>query len=60
VHGTPIHFGDPAAIGIADIVEPEYGAEPDIRPGEVPLFSPNCFASRRLYRHHGDNRGLKC
>src|SRR5258708_35079637 len=38
VHGAPIHFGDPAAIGIADIDRPEYGGEPDIRPGEGPLF----------------------
>ncbi|MDI1286708.1 MAG: putative hydro-lyase [Reyranella sp.] len=38
VHGAPIHFGDPAAIGIADINKPEFGGEPDIRPGEVPLF----------------------
>jgi len=38
VHGAPVHFGDPKAIGIADINHPEYGGEPDIRPGEVPLF----------------------
>lgn len=38
VHGAPIHFGDPAAIGISDINHPEYGGEPDIRPGEVCLF----------------------
>ncbi len=38
VHGAPVHFGDPAAIGIADINQPEYGGEPDIRPGEVCLF----------------------
>ena len=38
VHGAPIHFGDPDAIGIADIDKPEFGGEPDIRPGEVPLF----------------------
>ena len=38
VHGAPIHFGDPGAIGIADIARPEYGGEPDIRPGEVPLL----------------------
>ncbi len=38
VHGAPIHFGDPSAIGIADINKPEFGGEPDIRPGEVPLF----------------------
>lgn len=38
VHGAPIHFGDPAAIGVADIMRPEFGSGPDIRPGEVPLF----------------------
>jgi uncharacterized protein YcsI (UPF0317 family) len=38
VHGAPIHFGDPAAIGIADIDRPEFGGEPDVRAGEVPLF----------------------
>ena len=38
VHGAPIHFGDPDAIGIADIENPEFGGQPDIRPGEVPLF----------------------
>lgn len=38
VHGAPIHFGDPAAIGIRDIATPEFGGEPDIRPGELPVF----------------------
>jgi uncharacterized protein YcsI (UPF0317 family) len=38
VHGAPIHFGDPSAIGIADIARPEFGGEPDIRAGEVPVF----------------------
>ncbi len=38
VHGGPIHFGAPSAIGIADIDKPEFGGEPDIRPGEVALF----------------------
>ncbi|MEM9356827.1 MAG: putative hydro-lyase [Pseudomonadota bacterium] len=38
VHGAPVHFGDPAAIGIVDINHPEYGGEPDIRHGEVCLF----------------------
>lgn len=37
-HGTPIHFGDPAAIGIADIMKPDYGDAPEIRKGEVPVF----------------------
>jgi uncharacterized protein YcsI (UPF0317 family) len=38
VHGAPVHFGDPAAIGIADINRPEYGDPVEIRPGEVPVF----------------------
>lgn len=38
VHGAPVHFGDPAAIGIHDINSPDYGDAVDIRPGEVPVF----------------------
>ncbi len=38
VHGAPVHFGDPAAIGIADIDTPWSGAPPVLHPGEVPLF----------------------
>ncbi len=37
-HGAPIHFGDPAAIGIRDIAKPDYGDPVDIRSGEVPVF----------------------
>ncbi len=38
VHGAPIHFGDPAAIGIADIGKPDFGDAVEIRKGEVPVF----------------------
>ncbi len=38
VHGAPVHFGDPEAIGIADIARPWSGPSPEIRPGEVPVF----------------------
>ena len=39
VHGAPIHFGDPAAIGIADLDKAEYGGDAvPIHAGEVPLF----------------------
>ena len=38
VHGAPIHFGDPAAIGIADIEAPDYGDAVEMRAGEVPVF----------------------
>ncbi len=37
-HGAPVHFGDPAAIGIRDIAKPDYGDAVDIRSGEVPVF----------------------
>ncbi|MGR6872124.1 putative hydro-lyase [Pseudomonas sp. HK3] len=39
VHGAPIHFGDPAAIGIKDINQPEYGDAVTIKEGEVPVFT---------------------
>jgi uncharacterized protein YcsI (UPF0317 family) len=38
VHGAPIHFGDPAAIGIRDIGKPDFGDAVEIREGEVPVF----------------------
>jgi uncharacterized protein YcsI (UPF0317 family) len=38
VHGAPVHFGDPAAIGIRDLGRPDFGDAVDILPGEVPVF----------------------
>jgi uncharacterized protein YcsI (UPF0317 family) len=38
VHGAPVHFGDPAALGISDINRPDYGDPVQILPGEVPVF----------------------
>jgi uncharacterized protein YcsI (UPF0317 family) len=37
-HGAPIHFGDPAAIGIPDLGHPDFGDPVEVRPGEVPVF----------------------
>ncbi|MEF2072951.1 putative hydro-lyase [Consotaella aegiceratis] len=37
-HGAPLHFGDPAAIGIADLMKPDFGDPPVIADGEVPVF----------------------
>jgi uncharacterized protein YcsI (UPF0317 family) len=37
-HGAPVHVGDPAAIGIADITKPDWGDFVGIRAGEVPVF----------------------
>ena len=37
-HGAPVHFGDPAAIGIKDIHAPEFGDAPILEDGDVPVF----------------------
>ncbi|MDK2855472.1 MAG: hypothetical protein PWQ41_1227 [Bacillota bacterium] len=38
VHGAPVHIGDPAAIGIRDVMKPDFGDAVTIKPGEVPVF----------------------
>lgn len=38
VHGAPIHIGDPAVIGIADINKPDFGDAVTIKEGEIPVF----------------------
>jgi uncharacterized protein YcsI (UPF0317 family) len=38
VHGAPVHIGDPALIGIADVNRPDYGDPVEIREGEMPVF----------------------
>jgi len=38
VHGAPVHLGDPALIGIADINRPDYGDPVTIAAGELPVF----------------------
>jgi uncharacterized protein YcsI (UPF0317 family) len=38
VHGAPVHVGDPAAIGVADLGAPDYGDSVELRPGELPVF----------------------
>lgn len=40
VHGSPIHIGDPAQIGIKDINHPEFGDAVTINPGETTVFWP--------------------
>ena len=37
-HGAPVHFGDPEAIGIADLAQPDWGDAVPVQPGEVPVF----------------------
>ncbi|MCA3187688.1 MULTISPECIES: putative hydro-lyase [unclassified Cupriavidus] len=38
VHGAPVHFGDPAAIGIEDIYSPTYVGPVEFRKDELPVF----------------------
>ena len=37
-HGTPVHVGNPGALGIADLMQPDYGDAVEIRDDEVPVF----------------------
>jgi uncharacterized protein YcsI (UPF0317 family) len=37
-HGAPVHWGDPFAIGIRKLDEPDFGDPVEIEPGEVPVF----------------------
>lgn len=39
VHGAPVHFGDPRAIGIKDIQQTDFGDAVSINEGEVPVFT---------------------
>jgi uncharacterized protein YcsI (UPF0317 family) len=38
MHGGPVHIGDPAALGIADLGTPDFGDPVRIDQGEVPVF----------------------
>ncbi len=37
-HGTPVHIGDPSAIGIADVSNPDWGSDVTFHKDEVPVF----------------------
>jgi len=38
VHGAPVHFGDPAAIGIKDIFKPDWCDSIEVRDDQYPVF----------------------
>ncbi len=38
VHGAPLHVGDPAGLGIADLERPDFGEPVEPAPGDVPVF----------------------
>ena len=37
-HGMPVHLGDPAVIGIADLDSPDWGESVPIHADEIPVF----------------------
>ena len=38
VHGSPVHIGDPAAIGIEDVTTPDLGDPAELGADDVPVF----------------------
>lgn len=38
VHGAPVHIGNPQALGIADLMQPDFGDAVAIMEDEVPVF----------------------
>jgi uncharacterized protein YcsI (UPF0317 family) len=38
VHGSPVHIGDPSAIGITDLDQPDWGDVVPVLPGQIPVF----------------------
>ena len=38
VHGSPVHFGNPSEIGIANLSQPDFGDKVSVSDGEVPVF----------------------
>ncbi len=50
-HGAPVHVGDPGALGIADLIRPDFGDPVPIRDDETPVFwacgvTPQAVATR--------------
>lgn len=38
VHGAPVHVGDPARLGVANVDRADFGDDPVFKPGDVPVF----------------------
>lgn len=50
-HGAPVHAGDPAAIGIADLDAPDWGDAPVMGLGDVPVFWACGVTGQQALRH---------
>ena len=61
-HGAPVHVGDPARIGVRDVMKPDWGEPPTLLAGEAPLLGLRCDAAGRgapgqaAARHHARAR----
>jgi uncharacterized protein YcsI (UPF0317 family) len=51
VHGAPVHLGDPALIGIANLGQPDYGDAVEVMPDEIPVFWPCGVTPQEAIRH---------
>ncbi|MCS7166089.1 MAG: putative hydro-lyase [Gemmatales bacterium] len=52
-HGPPLHWGDPAEIGILDLTRPDFGDPVPIYPGEVPVFWACGVTSQTVLQESG-------
>lgn len=50
-HGAPVHIGDPASIGIADLGKPDFGDAPILADGQVPAFWACGVTPQMAIRH---------
>lgn len=50
-HGSPVHVGDPRAIGIEDLDRPDYGDRVAIADGELPVFWACGVTPQAVARH---------
>jgi uncharacterized protein YcsI (UPF0317 family) len=51
IHGAPVHLGDPRLIGIADIMQPDYGDAVEIMADEIPVFWACGVTPQEAIRH---------
>lgn len=50
-HGGPVHVGDPSAIGIDDLVTPDWGDPPSVQAGTTPMFWACGVTPQNAIRH---------
>ncbi len=53
VHGSPIHIGNPKAIGIDDLDRPDYGEKVPVDADEIPVFWPCGVTPQSVLKNSG-------